>query len=434
MALIGRRTLAAAFALLLTVPGLAVAQTQYGLGELLAPAFDGTDGLLLLLEDASVGPAAPLAPALLPLLDAGRVALGALRAVANATIVGATDGDAGSDAGTPDAVGVQSAERVVVDGVRVPGQNVTVPPKQIVVGTPGVDHTVHVPRVELPPRTVATPRIVANLSTPPVGVPGLTLRTPPVVAEVPPVATPPVRVATPPVGVAGQNLSADASGLALEVQRLRGTVYLGPLGSREYDVGPARVGAEMLPAEVPRRVEAATPPVEALPAMTLVDEPSRPVFGGHRVEVPAREVPLTQPIPLLPGRHVATLEVPAQRAETPGAVLYPGSQHQVQVPAQHVATLEVPGASHRVDEVVVTGERVVAPAFGHVADPFGDVDDLGYVGYGVQDDSSLYPFACTAVVGCAYGRTVAKPWVDYADAWADRAAATLDGELVVRVG
>jgi hypothetical protein len=373
----------------------------------------------------------PLAPVLLPALDVGRLLLQVARGVAGATILGARDGDAGTQVGGPDAVGVQARERVVADGVAVPGQEVNVPGRSIPVGTPAVDRTIHVPPVGTPPITYRTPQVSIGLDTPPVGTPEVVVATPPVGIATPAVVVPGQRITTPPVGLAPQRVDLDASGLAVQTQELRGTVFLGP-ASVPYSVPAQRVGASDLPPGVPTSLRGETPALEVLPAQTHTTEPI-PVLGAQRVDVPGQEVARVPRTTLLEPQHLGEVVVPGQRVDVPGVRLLDGRTERIQVPAQHVGVVETPAVQQRTDPVVVTEERIAFPGASHIVHPPGGDMDVGYVGYGLQDDSSLYPFACTALVGCVEGRTWLKPFVEYADARLDAAAATLDRGVVVAV-
>lgn len=421
------RRAALALALVLLAAHAARADTAIGLGDLLAPGFGLGDSVLSGLEGlAAPGmPAAPLAPLILPAIDVGRLALQVLRAAADATVLGATDGDAGHVLGPPDAVGLETQERVLVDGVSIPAQNVTVPGRQVVIATPGVNRTVVTPPVGVPPLHYRTPAISVPIDVPAVRAPPVVVG--PVEVHTPPVTTPPVRVVTPPVVVPGQNASVDVSRLDVTVQQLGGTVYVGP-HAVPYEVGPYTVGQSSLPEEVPRSASAGTPAVGVLPATTLVDEPARTLVEEQRVAV----LPRTEVFPgaeVFPGQHIATVEVPSQSVDTPGVQVLPSQRVPVVVPPLHVATVEVPSQTVSVPGMVVTEERVVLPATSNVA-PVGG-DDVGYVGYGLDDDSSLYPFVCTALVGCQHTEAQLDPWVEWADALLGEVADTVNGPVIV---
>lgn len=424
-----RRAITALALTTLLLAPTAAAEQQVSLLDLIGPGLGFLDGQLVDLGDL-LAPT-PFAPIAAPAIELGRLLVEALRLFAQATVIGAKDGDAGSVVGTPESAGVVTEERILVDGVAVPGQEVSIQGQTIPVGTPGVNRTIVTPPIGVPSYRVTTPPIAVDVTVPPLGVPPVSVYVPGLTVSTPPVGTPAVQLRTPPIGLEAQEVVVDITGGDVTVQELHGTIHLGPAGSVPYSIGPTTVGQSLLPEDVPRQATAATPPVEVLPATTLVDEPARTLVEAQRVEVlEPQVVHLTEGQPLFPGQHVTRVSVPSQTIATPSVAPIPSQRVPVVVPGQHVTTLEVPGQTLSTPTIVVSEEQVVLPGVDQ-QQPLG-LGDLGYVGYGLQDDSSLYPYACTAVVGCMHSRQVLRPYVEYADAALDAAARLVDGDVIVR--
>lgn len=496
----------AALSLTATVP-LAGASTELPIGQLVGD---------LVGNIAEAFPVAPASPGLPPLaglerlqssvdalferLASARDALvGVLRFLqgeAYKLLLGLSDGDAGSNAGTPDSAGYEVSPIVVAEervtlpsvGVDIPSENVTIttppirrnvtipglgtPPVHVElpvvrrsVDTPGVERRVVVdtPPVDVPRVAVRTPPV--EVDVPRVEVPPLTVRVPPLEARVPRIETPGVNVTTPPVDTPGVNHSLDFSGASVGVQRLRGTLYLGSQ-SVSYDLGPYEVGASQLPPGVPRRLDVEAPAQHVPPQALLQQGPvvvteertirvhdgaeipvtKEPiVVGGQRIALNSTEVVVTEGFRALPAmrlvnlsasvqpQHVLGVEAGGGRVAVPGVGLTPPVTVPVNVPSQRVGDLTTPELNASTGEVVLHDGPVGTPGLGGSLDLPDQIDNLGYFGYGRDEDSSLYPFACGPLVGCVSSRGFLGPLVEFADCALDEAAERLDQPIVVRV-
>lgn len=497
--MLAHRMTAALVALALLAP-LAGASTELPIGQLVGDLIGGIAGAFPAAPAAPSLPPFPGARLLQPLVDAlfalldaahGRV-LGGLRFLqgeAYKLVLGLSDGDAGSDVGTPDYVSYEVAPlELARERLAVPSLGVEVPALNLSLGTPGVQRNVSIPGVGTPPVEAELPSVQRSLDTPglerrvvvdtpAVDVPRVAARTPPVDVEVPrveigpqsvrvpPLAVdvprieaPALNVSTPPVDVRDVNQSADVSGVSVGVQRVRGTLYLGPQNV-SYDLGPYEVGVSQLPPEVPRRVDVVVPP-QQVPPQTLLQRDAQvlvegqrvvlsngtevpitrePIaLGGQRVSLNSTEVVLTEGFQALPAmrplnqtvqvppQHVAELAAGGGRVAVPGVGLTPPVTVPLNVPARRVADVTTPGAGASTGEIVLHDGPVGVPGLSGVMDPLGDLDGLGYFGYGRDGDSSLYPYACTPVAGCVSSRGYLGFAVEAADCALDEAAARLD--------
>lgn len=415
----------ASTAVLVTAP-LAAASQSFGLGELLAPGFEAGLGFLTAVEASAPGELAPF-------LTAARDGVLALRGLADATRAGATDGALGSELGTPDAVGFEVPAQTLAERVAVPATPVSAGGGPVHVSTPPYELYLWAPGVRVPGIAFGTPAQSIPVEAPPLEVPTTTLATPEVTVDTPALAAPPLRLEGPGVGIEEQHLVLDLRQADLNIGHLRGTLYLGPY-QVPYEAGPFQAGASSLPAEVARSFEASTPGAALLQPQVLVDAQAQPIVGARTYTVAAQEVQITSGGPLFPGYSGGEVSLPGLSLTTPGFQVLPEQQRWVRVPSHGATTPPLPGVSTRLPEIVLWDQPVGLPGAGMAEDAFGDLDGLGYFGYGRGDDSSMYPWLCTAAAGCLSLEPALGPWVEGADAALDAAAGQLDGPVVVRVG
>lgn len=413
---------AALLGLLIMVSAPVQAEEQVAVGQVLAPAFNVT--LVGLDRADDVAP-----PAAQPLIDVGRNSVILVRDLADATILGATDGDIGSDAGTPDQYGAVTPRVIVVNGIKAPSYTVTVPERQVPVETPPVDRTIYVPGYTIPPRTYTIPDTTVVVRTPPVNVPGFTYTTPPVVVTTPPVSTPPVTVSTPPVDVAPTPLAADVTGLNVQLQSLHGQIHLGGFGSVPYETPAASAGEANLPPGVPRSVSYTVPGAN-VPGQDLAEAPGQQWLPGMTFDLLGSRQVTVDGMEVLPGQEFYSVTVPGRTVNTPGYSV-PPTQRQIHLPGMEVITVTVPGFSHTTDEIVFTEQTLILPPVSLIFNGFPALDDFGYFGYGFDDDSSMYPYVCGPVFGCFNSDSRLRGYVNLGDAVLDLATATVDGSIVV---
>lgn len=418
------RAVAFALAALLLVAPLALASQSFELGEALAPSFGAADEVLLRAVDG--------APAeLVPLVEGGRLALLALRGVADATVLGASDGDAGAELGTPDAVGVE-ASGVAVERVAAPAVPIEVAGQSYEVATPGTSRTFWVPGADVPSLHAEVPAHDLDVGVPAVEVPPVQAETPALTVATPGIAVPDVRFETPPVAAGPQHHEVDLDALDLNVDELRGTLYVGPY-QIPYALGPLDVGEDRLPEAVPRVFAADVPGGEALAAQEFIVVRGFALVAPQQHAVPGKSVAIPAVGPGLPAVPVGDAAVPGLDLDTPAYSLAP-QQRTFAVQPQRIATPILPGASTETPEVVLLEQGAAVPGAAWAQELPRDADGFGYVGYGRGADSSLYPYACTAAIGCWRLADEVGPWVEAGDAALDAAAAALDGAVIARPG
>ncbi len=410
------------FLLLVSAP--VQGEEQVSAGQVLAPAFDVT---LVGLDTADA-----LAPnAASPAIDIGRNSVILVRDLADATIIGASNGDIGSNAGSPNQAGAVTPPLTIVNGVTIPEYTVTVPPQEIDVATPPVDRTIYVPGINIPPRQYYIPERDVIVQTPPINTPSRTIYLPGVTVNTPGVSTPPVDLGTDPIETNPTPIDVDITGANVQVQSLSGEIFLGSAGSVPYSTPPAQAGEGNLPAGVPRGTTVTVPGV-SVPGTSIgyiegrqwLQPYSFHVLNERQIHIQGREI--------APGIHVMTVTVPGATVETPG-YSRPGSYHDVHVPGFEIITITTPGESVTSEAIPLTDETLVIPSFSVILNGLQVLDNFGYFGYGYEDDSSMYPYLCGPAVGCVNSDTRLRTWVNYADARLDATAAMVDGALIVTV-
>ncbi len=406
--------------------GAAHAQNEINLGRVLEPAFEGADSSLV--QAGMLGAEGPAAPVVLPAVDALRDGILTLRELAYTIILGLAGGDAGSDVGTPDRAGAILPAAHATAEVGAPGVAYGVSSRTVPVATPGLGYTVYTPPVRTPPVTANVPGARVPVVVPPVSTPPLTIHVPERHVDTPPVNSPPVVVNLPPVTFPPRETRVDAGGAGAGFQGAHGTIYAGP-ARVPFDVPAVSVTLnQVTPPGVPTSVTVPGRIVDE-PGRTLLDEPSRHLLDAQSATTPGvrRDV---EGMPVTDAARVGDVVIGGSTAGIPSRSIAEASYTRVEVPGQTAGAVTLPGAGVQTAPVSVASVPVDTPAVAYVVEHPAPVDDLGYFGYGLDGDSSLYPYAC-ALGACAQTQYWLGGYVRAADRYLDAVARIVDDGYVL---